>query len=497
MTNPNTKVIPKSDRLLTALDNHIVDYFHDANGTGYLKVLRGTRRETIAVYSSAGRRLVQETAYKETGRGINRNKLEETMGTLDARCHFDGMFKQIYRRIGEAANGDIEIDLGDETGRCVRVTKDGYSLEHPTINFIKSEGMLALPEPANDGSLAPLWDIVNVPEETEKCLLVGWMVSALAPNSEYPLLVLQGEQGSGKSFAADTIKTLVDPAKVTKQAPISSEQDLFINAQQNHVMSFDNLSGMRHEVADAFCRIATGGAHVARKLYTNGEQSVNEACNPVILNGIEDMTTRPDLLSRSFVVHLPVLKRKISARELKEKLEQSKAIILGGLLRGLVSALRNRDTTILDNPPRLAETATFITAAESGLGWKSGSFMKAYEQNQRSSVISGLELDPVVPKLVRFVQMRFEKASEFTITATELMDAIKPLDQKDRPMNWPKTSGAFSAHISRVSSALREIGIEITRERIASKRMIIIRKNFDTYDPDIILGGCQWEEDTF
>ena len=125
--------------------------------------------------------------------------------------------------------------------------------------------------------------------------------------------------------------------------------------------------------------------------------------------------------------------------------------------------------------------------------------MNAYDHNQRSSVIAGLELDPVVPKLVRYIHDQANGEEEIVITATELMEAITPREFKNRPSNWPKNANAFAAHLGRISSALREIGIELTKEQTNSKRMIVLRKNYERYDPNIILGADAskpiWEEE--
>ncbi|NOD86559.1 hypothetical protein GS611_20115 [Ruegeria sp. HKCCD6119] len=54
----------------------------------------------------------------------------------------------------------------------------------------------------------------------------------------------------------------------------------------NHVLSFDYLSTIRPMMADAFCRIATGGGFGTRKLHTDSDEVLFNATRPCLLNGL-------------------------------------------------------------------------------------------------------------------------------------------------------------------------------------------------------------------
>ena len=61
-------------------------------------------------------------------------------------------------------------------------------------------------------------------------------------------------------------------------------------------------------LSDALCRLATGGGFGTRQLYSDDEESLFEARRPVLLNGIEEVAVRGDLLDRSLIVTLsPIL----------------------------------------------------------------------------------------------------------------------------------------------------------------------------------------------
>jgi hypothetical protein len=72
-----------------------------------------------------------------------------------------------------------------------------------------------------------------------------------------------------------------------------------IAENNGHVLAFDNLSGLSPWLADALCRLASGGSFAVRWLYTDYEEVLLKAARPTLLNGIEDIIGRSDLADRA------------------------------------------------------------------------------------------------------------------------------------------------------------------------------------------------------
>jgi hypothetical protein len=104
-------------------------------------------------------------------------------------------------------------------------------------------------------------------------------------------------------------------------------------------------------LSDSLCRLATGGGHAARKLYTNDEETLVDAQRPVILNGIEQNVTRADLGDRSISITLEPIppECRISERELWSRFEQDRGAIFGALLDMMAYGLRALPTRIAKN----------------------------------------------------------------------------------------------------------------------------------------------------
>jgi putative DNA primase/helicase len=66
---------------------------------------------------------------------------------------------------------------------------------------------------------------------------------------------------------------------------------------------FDNLSHLPDELADAACRLATGGGFGGRQLYSDHDQAVFDAIRPMVFNAIPDLgAARPDFLDRALII---------------------------------------------------------------------------------------------------------------------------------------------------------------------------------------------------
>ena len=132
--------------------------------------------------------------------------------------------------------------------------------------------------------------------------------------------------------------------------------------------AYDNMSRLTPAMSDALARLSTGGGFATRKLYSDAEEMTFTFARPVILNGIEDIATKPDPLERSLTLELP----KVEKRQLEDVLwsgfKEARPRILGALLDAVAGALKNRHQ-VPDLPwPRMADFARFVTAAESTLG---------------------------------------------------------------------------------------------------------------------------------
>src|SRR5213078_5023396 len=147
-------------------------------------------------------------------------------------------------------------------------------------------------------------------------------------------------------------------------------------------LAFDNVSGLQAWISDTLCRLATGGGFAVRQLYTDQDEVLFDATRPVILNGIEDIVTRPDLADRAVLLTLEPIpeERRRAEVELWAAFEAERPRILGVLLDAVVEGLKRLPETRLEKLPRMADFALWATACEGAL-WAEGAFGAAYSSN--------------------------------------------------------------------------------------------------------------------
>jgi hypothetical protein len=248
---------------------------------------------------------------------------------------------------------------------------------------------------------------------------------------------------------------------------------LMIAANNGYLLAFDNLSGLPNWLSDALCRLATGGSFAVRQLYTNDEEVLFEAARPILLNGIEDVVSRPDLGDRAILLTLTPIgeaQRRPEA-ELWREFEIARPHILGALLDAVVHGLRARSRVRLDRLPRMADFALWAAACETAL-WPAGTFARAYAANRMAAIEGIIEADPVAACVRELMAER----STWTGSAADLLSAanINGEEAWRRSASWPKTPRALAGRLRRAQTFLRTVGIEITfsRDGRAGTRMI-------------------------
>jgi hypothetical protein len=209
-------------------------------------------------------------------------------------------------------------------------------------------------------------------------------------SSPQPLLAISGEQGSAKTVLSKLLKALIDPNVAPVRSLSREERELMIAANNGYLLAFDNLSGLPSWVSDALCRLATGGSFAVRQLYTDDEEILFEAARPILLNGIEEVVSRPDLGDRAiFLTLAPIREAQRRAEgELWREFQTARPRILGALLDAVAHGLRALGGVQLDQLPRMADFAVWITACEPAL-WPTGTFARAYAANRHPPTRTG------------------------------------------------------------------------------------------------------------
>jgi len=437
--------------------------FHTADQEAFADIIVDGHRETHRVCGLGFRRWLRQEFYKLTKRGCNADALKVAVETMDAMALFDGESREVHIRVAKYED-DIYIDIGDAEWCAIKVSKTGWEVvADPPVRFQRSPSMKPLPIPEKGGSIDLLRPLCNVSNDGF-VLLVADLLAALRPDSNYPVLVLTGEQGCGKSSLARLFARLTDPRLPEQRSMPRSEEDLLVAAKGQHVLSFDNISGLPLWLSDALCRLSTGGGAGKRKLYTDEEEVLFSGRRPVVLNGIEDVVTRPDLVDRSLIQVLETIpeNKRRDESDYGRQFDQVAGKVLGALLDGLVAGLKNLAAVEIAEKPRMADFALWGEAGTRAY-WPAGTFLRAYRENVARAVDLTIEASAVAVAVQAFMAGRIE----WTGTASELLSLLTSMigEQAARERAWPKQANQLSNKLRRVAPPLRRIGIDIAFER--------------------------------
>jgi hypothetical protein len=242
---------------------------------------------------------------------------------------------------------------------------------------------------------------------------------------------------------------------------------LFIAASNGHVLAFDNLSGLPLWLSDTLCRLTSGGAFSTRRLFTDQDEILLAAARPIILNGIEDIVTRPDLADRAILLMLaPIAEgQRRPEHALWQEFELARPYILGALLDVAAHGLQMLPRVRLHRLPRMADFALWATACESAFR-PAGTVEAAYSNNRRDAIENIIDADP----LAAHVRELMADRAQWTGRASDLLQA------GTNRSGWPQSARALAGRLRRAQTFLRTLGIEIVfgREGRLGTRTITI-----------------------
>ena len=372
----------------------------------------------------------------------------------------------------------IYYDLKDDSCNVVKVSRDGWEIiKDPPVIFARTKTMYRQVTPERNGNLDILDKWFRYKDENHLILQKVILVASLIPNIARPIQVLHGEKGSSKTSTMKLVRDIIDPAIVPVVSIPKTTDDLAVYISKNYVPCFDNIDTISNQVSDLLCIAVTGGGHTKRKLYTDDEEQVMFFQRFIVLNGINVVATRPDLLDRCILLELeriPPNERK-EEKVLREEFEKDKPIILGAIFETLSKAMSIYDQVELNNLGRMADFTRWGYAIAEVLGIGGDKFLEAYLNNQNNANIEALESHPVGFAMYNFMEDKTVWSGSPTklLSELEIVAGFEKIDTTNS--NWAKTPNVLSRRLNEIKSNLLDLGIEFERSKGKNREIKITR----------------------
>ena len=328
----------------------------------------GKHVENLPVEEPSFKRWLAHEFYRGTGNTPKRDALNQAIDEAAARAHFDGKEHTAWVRVARGPNGFIYLDLGDSDWRAVEIRPDGWDIvtEPPPVKFRRSVNALALPVPTHGGSIGELRVLLKLKDDNEIAFkfIVAFLIGCFLPEGPFPILWVIGPEGSIKTSVLRFIMGFIDPQVSATPGPPKKEDDLVVTANARWLVIFDNLSRISIEMANAHCRLATGGGVSKRKLFMNeGVHAINVK-RPQLMSGRSIGTEQSDFLDRMMIVQLDRISRadRLDEASINAMLAAARPGILGALLDAASAALANHADArarLKGRFPRMADFGIF------------------------------------------------------------------------------------------------------------------------------------------
>lgn len=450
-------------------------------GKAYALIREGGNPYALAIRSKKLNAIISELA-RQDGTPFKKTDLADLNDALEAWAEQYGEIREVWLRVA-TIEGGIEIDLGDDAHTRVQIIEGKVEIIRAGSDtlFFRTANTKAMAMPAATGDLQLLKKYLNV-HATDTVLMTAWITYTLAhpkgPSSKYPILVLQGNEGSGKtSLCENIIIGLIDPSEIGVQVLPNNVKDLAIAGQNAHVLCFDNLRGLTKNMADMLCIAATGGTISTRQLYTDADQHAIRLHAPLVLNGIHQFIDQPDLAQRCLPIQLKPIDESArkSEQELSKQLDADLPAIMRGLFDLIASIFSHLPNVAITNPERMIDFVAWLAAMEMAQGVPAGVYQGLYSDTLQQGQLDTLMDNPLAAAIIAFIDAHADESWSGTPAnlLTKLNQVVCFGTQRSR--EWPQNPIALSKRIAALQAGLLSQGIKIELSR-GKQRTVTITK---------------------
>jgi hypothetical protein len=348
-------------------------------------------RAVVPLRSAAFRDWLTAQFYKEHETAPSLSAFRAALRTLEARARYGDLPSQpVKQRIGFEGDpflpSKIILDLANAAGDVLEITSRGYQIRNNLKSaFRQSITTLPLPVPQSAAPsyepLAPLRDLLNLPTDAWNRVL-AWLTAALRPIGPYPILVINGPAGSGKSVLARALRSLIDPSAAPVHRLPPRDRDLYHLALQNWILIFDLVHRVPGKISETLCALSSGDA-IEISQQDLRDPLVFEVARPIILIAPHDETQRAfspprTLANRTLTVHLDRiahLRPESAIWSMFNTLHPCALATLSDAVSTALSRIRDID---LGNVSRFPDCAAWTAAAAPSLGLNESDVLHAF-----------------------------------------------------------------------------------------------------------------------
>ncbi|MEI6553771.1 MAG: bifunctional DNA primase/polymerase, partial [bacterium] len=485
----NTKDTQTNKLLEDIIEKEGIVLFHDEQGNGFASLEVSGHREIKGCGSTAFKVWISNELYKRK-KNPNSELLKSILAVLEGKARYEGEEIELKNR-ATWSNSELWYDLTNKDWQAIKVNKTGWSIiDNPPILFRRYSHNKAQVIPEKEGDVKTFLKYINIINEEHRLLMLVFLVASFIPEFPHVLLVIFGAQGSSKSTLSKLARLVIDPSVIDVASFPNNTNDLIQTLAHHYFLFLDNVSHISEDQSDTLCKAITGGGHTKRKLYGDDDDVIYNFMRSIGINGINLVTTKPDLLERSLLLEVERIEpeQRKTEKELYASFEKDLPFILGGIFNVLVKSLEIHPTIKLESKHRMADWESWGCAISEALGYSQEEFLKAYQNNINRQ--SEMLVNENIVSTAVITLMKIE--DEWKGTPTQLLyklSALAMLDGHETEKYWPKGAGALSRKLNELSTTLKQMGISVVISTTGTERYIHIKNLSKVVEKKLIQGS--------
>ncbi len=466
------------------------DFFRDQHGNSILVLPVGDHLEVCPTSSTSFRNWTATRYREKYGVPPKTDAINQAKVQIEARCAASRQV-ELFNRVGWYDN-KIFYDLTTADHKGVEIAPCGWRVVYIPPVFRRYQHQAEQVIPVAGWDPKDILRFCNI-SANDHCLFMAVIASYFIPNIPHVILSQTGEQGSGKSNNSRKIKNLLDPSRVTL---ISNPKDLEhaqMIGEKHWLISFDNISRIPEWLSDYYCRGVTGEGDMKRSLYTNDDEFIRSYRRCFVLNGIGSSMYRPDLLDRSIIFEIPILKSSRPESVMNDEWQKSLPGILGGFFTAISKAMGQVAQVTGHEKFRMSDFAQWGGALSEVLGYSQDEFFRKYQESVDRKWQDTAEDSAFAKKIREFLDNR---GGYWSGSPAELLTEINPEDDEK---GIPKTAKWLSNELVRIAPVMRNVGIDIIkdkREGGTGRRIFVLKKCESKSCEDGVRIDCVCEDDS-
>lgn len=438
----------------------------------YAKIKSNDHVESIDLNTTKARSWLMFNHRKETNKMYSIDAYKNALEYIRADAQFDGTVKEmIYTRLAQADDA-IYYDLCSPTWELLKITGSGietipFSEETPTFLHRQSMNEQVQPEYSDDDALEQLMQLLRI-SQSDRVVFKIHLISMFFERHETPIMLIHGEHGSIKTTITKTVKRIVDPSASNISSLSNRKADIPLSFHNKYLSVFDNVSELKQDVSDMFCRAITGEESSKRMLYTDADEYILQYKRKIILNGISPKIEWPDFNDRTIYYETSTISDndKLTNEEFNHELEKLMPRILGQIFSTLSKTLTSYVTIGKPIRPfsRMGEFEKYGETIARVLGYEENEFLNRYKEKWQSSSLINIDAWPII----NLIREMLKEISVFEDSVSNLHKRLKEdakeagIEVRGKESGFPSKPNVLSRQLKMLSPGFRKLGYELS-----------------------------------